>query len=96
MTITGMMVGLAFLGGLFISVNSEVNVGPAVFSSISAIATCGLSIADTAALNKASQIMIMLFMFFGRVGIMSISLSFIVSDPAEERIQRAETKLIIG
>ena len=96
MTITGMMVGLAFLGGLFISVNSEVNVGPAVFSSISAIATCGLSIAETALLNKGSQILIMLFMFFGRVGILSISLSFIVSDPAEERIQRAETKLIIG
>ena len=38
----------------------------------------------------------MLFMFFGRVGILSISLSFMIADPAEERIQRAETKLIIG
>jgi len=95
-TITGLMVGLSVLGGIFISVNSGVNIGPAVFSSISAIATCGLSIADTAALRLPSQILIMIFMFFGRVGILSISLSFMLADPAEERIQRAESKLIIG
>lgn len=96
MTITGLMAGLAILGGIFISVNSDVSIGQAVFSSISAIATCGLSMTDTAELHLASQILIILFMFFGRVGILSISLSFMVSDPAEERIQRAETKLIIG
>ena len=95
-TITGLMAGLALAGGLFISVNSGINIGPAVFSSVSAIATCGLSIAETAQLHIASQILIMLFMFFGRVGILSISLSFMIADPAEERIQRAETKLIIG
>ena len=68
MTITGLMAGLALAGGLFISVNSGINIGPAVFSSVSAIATCGLSIAETAQLHIASQILIMLFMFFGRVG----------------------------
>ena len=95
-TITGLMAGLAVVGGVFISVNSGVNIGPAVFSSISAIATCGLSIVETAELHLASQILIILFMFFGRVGVLSISLSFMISDPAEERIQRAESKLIIG
>ena len=95
-TITGLMAGLAVVGGVFISVNSGINIGPAVFSSISAIATCGLSIVETAELHLASQILIILFMFFGRVGVLSISLSFMISDPAEERIQRAESKLIIG
>lgn len=96
MTITGLMAALAVAGGLFISVNSSVKIGPAVFSSISAIATCGLSIAETAELHLASQILIILFMFFGRVGVLSISLSFMIADPAEERIQHAESKLIIG
>ena len=90
------MAGLAVAGGIFISVNSGVNIGPAVFSSISAIATCGLSIAETAGLALPSHILLIVFMFFGRVGVLSISLSFMIADPAEERIQRAETKLIIG
>ena len=95
-TITGLMAGLAVFGGVVISVNSHIPIGPAVFSSISAIATCGLSIADTASLGLISQILLIFFMFFGRVGVLSISLSFMMADPAEERIQRAETKLIIG
>ena len=95
-TITGLMAGLAIFGGIFISVNSDVSIGQSIFTSISAIATCGLSMTDTAQLHLASQILIILFMFFGRVGILSISLSFLSADPAEERIQRAETKLIIG
>ena len=95
-TITGLMCGLAVAGGVFISVNSGIKIGPAIFSSISAIATCGLSIANTGSLNLLSQILLIFFMFFGRVGILSISLSFLFADPAEERIQRAETKLIIG
>ena len=95
-TITGLMTGLAVAGGVFISVDSGINIGPSVFSSISAIATCGLSIAETASLHLPSQILLIFFMFFGRVGVLSISLSFMISDPAEERIQRAETKLIIG
>ena len=96
MIITGMMAGLAIIGGVAISVNSHISVGPAVFSSISAIATCGLSIAETADLHLFSQILIIFFMFFGRVGVLSIGLSFMLADPTEERIQRAECKLIIG
>lgn len=95
-TITGLMAGLAVAGGVFISMDSHIPIGPAVFSSISAIATCGLSIAETAELGLLSQILLIFFMFFGRVGVLSISLSFMIADPAEERIQRAETKLIIG
>ncbi len=96
MIITGLMAGLSVIGGIVISINSDISVGSAVFSSISAIATCGLSIAETADLHLFSQILIIFFMFFGRVGVLSIGLSFMLADPAEERIQRAECKLIIG
>ncbi len=96
MIITAMMAGLSIIGGVAISVNSHISVGPAVFSSISAIATCGLSIAETANLHLLSQILIIFFMFFGRVGVLSIGLSFMLADPTEDRIQRAECKLIIG
>ena len=40
--------------------------------------------------------MIIVFMFFGRVGITTISMGFLMGDRAEERIQFAETKLMIG
>lgn len=95
-TITGLMAGLSVMGGLFISVDSKIGIGPAMFSTISAMATCGLSIAETGALHLPSQILLIILMFFGRVGVLSISLSFMIADPAEERIQRAQTKLIIG
>lgn len=94
--ITWLMIVLSFVGGLFISIDSRIGIGPAVFSTISAMATCGLSIAETASLHMPSQILLIILMFFGRVGVLSIGLSFMIADPAEERIQRAETKMIIG
>ena len=68
----------------------------ALFETTSALGTVGLTADVTAGLSAASQIMIIIFMFFGRVGIMTISMGFMMSDRAEERIRFAETKLMIG
>ncbi len=96
MTITGLMGAVALLSAVVIAANSNINIGTAIFTCISAITTCGLSMPVIAELSRFSQILLEILMFFGRVGILSISLSFMFSNPAEERIQRAESKLIIG
>ena len=96
MTIAGLMGGLVLIVAVIVSANSNINIGASIFTCISAIATCGLSIPVIAELGRLSQILLVILMFFGRVGVLSISLSFIFSNPAEERIQRAESKLIIG
>ena len=35
-------------------------------------------------------------MYFGRVGVLTISMGFLVGDKAEERFRYAETNLLIG
>ena len=96
MTITALVTGLAFLGALFICCTSPVNFINALYESASALATVGITAGATASLSIGSQILIILFMYFGRVGILTISLGFLMGSPAQERFRYAETNLLIG
>ena len=96
MTITALVTGLAFLGALFICCTSPVNFIDALYESASALATVGITAGATASLSIGSQILIILFMYFGRVGILTISLGFLMGSPAQERFRYAETNLLIG
>jgi trk system potassium uptake protein TrkH len=96
MTITALVTGLAFLGALFICCTSPVNFINALYESASALATVGITAGATGSLSIGSQILIILFMYFGRVGILTISLGFLMGSPAQERFRYAETNLLIG
>ena len=56
----------------------------------------GLTTGITPQLNAMSHLILIVLMFFGRVGIMTISLGFLLSDRAEERYKLADTKVLIG
>ena len=56
----------------------------------------GLTTGITSSLGTASQIMLIVLMFFGRLGIMTISVGFMAANRAEERVSYAETKIMIG
>ena len=56
----------------------------------------GLTAGATGALSTASRILIIIYMYFGRVGLLTISMGFLVGDKAEERFRYAETNLLIG
>ena len=43
-----------------------------------------------------AQYLIILFMYFGRVGVLTISLGFLMGDRAEARFRYAETNILIG
>ena len=43
-----------------------------------------------------SAVFLIVLMYFGRVGVMTISLGFLMPDRAEERYRYAETNLLIG
>jgi trk system potassium uptake protein TrkH len=96
MSIAGIMLVLVLLGGIFISATSQVSFVDALYESVSAIATVGLSTGGTGSLSVASQIIIIAFMYFGRVGILTISLGFLMGNKAEDRIRYADTNLLIG
>jgi len=96
MTIAFIMIALAMFGGVFISATSPIGFTDALYESISALATVGLTAGATGVLSIPAQILIILYMYFGRVGVLTISMGFLVGDRAEERFRYAETKLLIG
>lgn len=95
-TIVGLMVGLATLGAVFIVATSPVDFTDALFETVSALATVGLTAGVTTSLSIPAQWLIMLFMYFGRVGILTISLGFLMGNQAENRFRYANTNLLIG
>ena len=96
MSLTVMILMLCFLGAIVITAESGVPFLNALFETASALATVGLTANVTPMLGLVSKLMIVAFMYFGRVGILTISLGFLMGDRAEERFRYAETKLMIG
>jgi len=96
MTVAGIVTGLAMAGAIFITLTSPVDFINALYESSSAIATVGITAGATGSLSVAAQIMIIIFMYFGRVGILTISLGFLMGSRAQERFRYAETNLLIG
>lgn len=95
-TIAMIMVALAVVGSIFICATSPVSFTDALYEAVSALATVGNTAGVTGQLSIAAQFMVIVFMYFGRVGVLTISLGFLMHDKAEERFQYAQTNLLIG
>ncbi len=67
-TILLMYLALFFFGGLFISILEGLPVLASLFETASAVGTVGLSLGLTPGLCIASRLILILLMFFGRVG----------------------------
>jgi trk system potassium uptake protein TrkH len=96
MTLTLLAMLVFFLGAIFVSVKENCPFLTAAFETASAIATVGLSADLTATLSPQSQIMIILMMYLGRVGILSFSFAVITHRPAEEKITYPYMDMMIG
>ena len=96
MTIVAILVGLAFFGAIFISATSPVGFTDGLYEAVSALATVGLSSVGTGNLSVPAQILIIIYMYFGRVGVLTLSLGFLMGNKAEDRFRYAQTNLLIG
>ena len=96
MTIAAIVIFLALFGGVFISATSPVGFTDALFEAVSALATVGLTAGVTGSLSIPAQCLIILYMYFGRVGVLTISLGFLMGNKAEDRFRYAQTNLLIG
>ena len=67
-----------------------------LYEAVSAIGTVGLSANVTPRLSTFSRIMIMVFMYFGRVGVLTLSVGFLKKKPAGEKYRYANIDLLIG
>ena len=96
MTIVSVVGALAVFGAIFISATSPVSFTDGLFESISALATVGVTAGATGKLSIAAQLLMIVYMYFGRVGVLTISLGFLMGNGATERYRYAETNLMIG
>ena len=95
-TIVTIVASLALAGAIFIVATSPVTFTDALYEAVSALATVGLTAGVTPNLSIPAQFLIIVFMYFGRVGILTISLGFLMGDKAEDRFRYANTNIMIG
>ncbi len=91
-----LMLMLAFFSATVICATSPVDFTDALYEAVSAIGTVGLTAAGTAGMSLPAKIPIMVLMYFGRVGVLTISVGFLKKKPAGEKYRYANTELLIG
>ena len=91
-----LVLNLSLLGAAVITVCDHCSFMNAIYETVSALCTVGLTTGITSSLGVASKLILIVFMFFGRVGIMTIGIGFMMGDRAQDRIEYAETKVMIG
>lgn len=96
LTLVMMMLALAFCGALFLSSTHEIGFLQCLYETVSALATVGTTTGITASLSAAGKVMLICYMFFGRVGIMTIGLGFLLGNRAESRYRYADTRILLG
>ena len=67
-----------------------------VFETVSAMSTVGLSRGITPYLCDASKLILELGMFIGRVGALTLGVAIVRRHTAEDRVQYADAKILIG
>ena len=92
-----MMVGmfLAAVGGVIICQTNGTPAVDSLFEAVSAFSTTGLSCGITAELNSLSKIVLILLMYFGRVGLLTLSIG-LLAPRKPSKISYPEGKIIIG
>ena len=97
-TIFILMVSLSFIGATVITATSHSQIGftDSLYEAVSAIGTVGLSAGVTPKLTLPAQLLIMVYMYFGRVGVLTLSVGFLKKKPAGEKFRYANTDLLIG
>ena len=69
---------------------------PAAFETASALGTVGLTTGLTPGLSRASQVLLILFMYTGRVGVLSFSIGFLTRPKDTLDIRYPEFSIMVG
>ena len=94
-TISLMYITLCCTGGLIISVSEGLPMITCLFETASAVGTVGLSLGITPELNLLSRVVLILLMFFGRVG--GLTLIFAALSSAQKKVSKLpKEKITVG
>lgn len=87
---------LTITGSMLISFADGHSVLYSMYETASAYSTVGLSVGVSENASAFTQILLIIYMFLGRVGIMTISVLFMIHSGREQDIRYPEGKFIIG
>lgn len=87
---------LVVCGGLFISLLDNVSLYDAIYETASAYGTVGLTSGVTENASTLSRTILILYMFFGRVGIMTVSISVLLRGRQGDGIKYPGGSVLIG
>ena len=95
-TLACVLIGLAFAGAIVICATADVSFTDAIYETVSALATVGLTTGMTPALPAVAKCVLIVFMFFGRVGILTLCFGFLQPKASSQDYKYAETQFLIG
>lgn len=87
---------LSLVGTIVICQTSELTFMDSIFECVSALATVGLATIDTATVGIVGELILIVFMFFGRIGLLTISMGFLQGASDKEDYQYPEINMPIG
>ncbi len=88
-------IGLVVLATLTLAALTDVSLDRALFEAVSAVATVGLSTGITADLPPAAQLVVVLLMYIGRIGPLTLASALALRDRGR-RYQLPEERIIVG
>ncbi len=89
-------IGVVVLATWLLLLTHDFTLNTALFEVISAFATCGLSLGITPELNVFGRIVIMLMMFWGRLGALTIVIALTQQNDPARLVEYPETTILIG
>jgi len=96
-TIVSIQIVIVFIGTMVVAESMGCSVLTALFESASASGTVGLSLGITPGLNIVSKLIIMMMMFLGRVGILTVTYGVMVNlSESHSTITYPDANMLIG
>jgi trk system potassium uptake protein len=95
LTVAVVAAGAVMLATLLLVATNGLSLGPALFESISAFSTTGLSTGVTGALDTTGQAILMILMFMGRVGPITLGVALVLRE-RERLFSHPEERPIVG
>ncbi len=89
-------IGAVFLASWLILLTNKLSFSFVLFEVVSALATCGLSLGITDNLNPFGLTIIMIMMFWGRLGALTIAIAFLQRQKPSQLLKYPEASVLIG
>lgn len=96
LSLFSLMTLLSYFGTIIISATSNHVFLDGLFESVSALATVGLSTGITGELGVMGEVLLIIYMFLGRIGILRISIGFLQSRKKQQDYEYPEISMPIG